>query len=438
MWRTPLNNNKKQPLLTLSLMTLLGPPLAFAGQADSNGFLEDSHLDFLARNLYWNQNATHGVQDKREWGQGLRLEYSSGYTQGTVGFGLDLHAYSVFKLDGGRGYAGRANVLVPDTEGARDEAGSIGGAVKLRVGETELRYGQLRPYNPVFAPADARLMPATATGFWLTSAQVPKMNLEAGHFTAGKDFNSTDSQGDFYAAYAGVSSSTVDFVGGSYAVNDQLKLSLYGSEYKDIWRQYYSNVNYTFPFGPARSLNIDFNLYRSSDEGRALAGNIDVTAWSLAAAYTLGAHTFRLSHQRNEGDQPFDYLGLGPGTYHDSIYLAHSSQLADFNGPRERSWGGVYTLDMATYGVPGLSMSLRYIRGDHIQGDRVESGSRYDFYADSEHHWERDVDLKYVVQSGTAKNLALRLRYATHRISGASDTDADQLRLIAEYPYSFF
>ncbi|MCY1498490.1 Porin D [compost metagenome] len=431
-------HNNKLPLLALSLTALTGSPLALAAQADSQGFVADSHLDFLARNLYWNHNATGGKPDNREWGQGLRLEYRSGYTQGTVGFGVDLHGYAALKLDGGRGHAGRAGVLVPDDEGARDEATSAGGAVKLRVSNTELKYGQLRPYNPVFAPADVRLLPSTATGFWLTSSELEGLDAEAGHFTAAKDFNSTDSKDDFFAAYAGVATDTVDFLGGSYRVDERLSLSLYASEYRDIWRQSYANANYTWPLDDTQSLNLDFNLYRADDEGRALAGEIDVTAWSLAAAYRVGAHTFKLSHQRIDGDQPFDYLGMGPGTFHDSIYLANSSQLADFNGPREKSWGAFYSLDLAGYGVPGLSFHARYIRGDDVDGSHMDPSSPYAYYADDEKHWERDVDIKYVVQGGPAQHLSLRLRHATHRISGTSDSDADQLRLIVEYPHSFF
>jgi imipenem/basic amino acid-specific outer membrane pore len=389
--------------------------------------------------MYWHHDGHGGGADKREWGQGFRLDYNSGYTQGLVGFGIDLSAYAAIKLDGGRGHSGTAGVLVPEGDGTRDEASSAGAAVKMRLSNTELKYGNnLRPYNPVFAPADARLLPSTATGLWLTSSELEGLDLEAGHFTAAKDFNSTNSNDDFFAAYAGVSTDTVNFAGGNYAVNDRLSVSLYGSEYKDIWRQHYLNTNYTYPLSDSQSLNVDFNIYRSDDEGRSLAGEIDVTAWSLAAAYSIGAHTFKLSHQQIDGDQPFDYLGMGPGTFHDSIYLANSSQLVDFNGPNEKSWGVFYDLDMASYGVPGLSFHARYIRGTDVDGSKMDPSSPYAYYADSEEHWERDLAVAYVVQAGPAKDLSLRLRQATHRISGTSDVSSDQVRLIIEYPYEIF
>lgn len=155
-----------------------------------------------------------------------------------------------------------------------------GGAVKVRVSNTELKYGSLTPYNPVFAPADSRLIPATVTGFQLTSNEFAPLAIEAGHFTAAKDMNRAHSDGDFYGAYTyGVAASdTVDYLDGTYTINDRLSVTLYGSEFKDIWRQYYGNANYTIPFSDTQKLNIDFNAYRTDDEGQARAGKIDVTA----------------------------------------------------------------------------------------------------------------------------------------------------------------
>ncbi|MNT93888.1 Porin-like protein NicP precursor [compost metagenome] len=45
--------------------------------------------------------------------------------------------------------------------------------------------------------------------------------------------------------------------------------------------------------------------------------------------------------------------------------------------------------------------------------------------------WERDLELKYVVQSGPAKNLYVRLRNASFRSDFARD--ADENRVIVGY-----
>lgn len=429
-------------ILANATIAMAGSVGATAGQSESQGFLEDGHLNLLARNMYWNHDGHAGSADKREWGQGFQLSYTSGYTEGLLGLGVDLSAYQATKLDGTKKYSGRAGVLVPDGEGTADEASSAGAAVKLRVSETELRYGNnLRPYNPVFAPSDGRLMPSTATGFWLTSSEWDGLMIEAGHMTAAKDFNSTNSSDDFFAAYAGKGTSTVDFFGGTYALTDAMNIGLYGADYKDIWKQYYTNLNLTHALSDTQSINFDFNLYKTNETGAALAGDIDTIAYSLAAAYSISGHTFKLTYQKVDGDTPFDYLGMGPGTYHDSIYLANSSMLADFNGPNEHSWGAFYTLDMAPYGVPGLSFSARYIKGSGVDASHMSIDSPYAFYGDksSEEHWERDLEAKYVVQSGNLKGLSVRLRQATHRIgNNASDYSSDQFRVIVQYPFNIF
>lgn len=410
---------------------------AHAGQADSKGFVEDSTLTLLSRNLYYNMDRhAVGKGDNKEWGQGFQLDYVSGFTQGTVGFGVDMSAYAGIKLDSGRGRSG-TQMLPVDSDGrAEDDFSSLGGAVKLQLSNTVLKYGDLRPYNPVIAMADARLVPATATGFQLDSAEIEGLKIDAGHFTSAKDNNMSGSHGGFYAGYAGVEGGDVDYAGAAYTISDNFSVTGYASRYEDLWKQYYGNANYVLALDEEQSLSFDFNIYRTLDEGKSLAGTIDTTAWSFATGYTFGAHTVTLAFQKNHGDQPFDYLVLGGGVFQDSIYLANSMQLVDFNGPREESWRLGYNLNMASYGVPGLTFYAGYTRGDNVDGSHMDADSPYNYYENNEKHWERDISVKYVVQDGPAKDLSFRVRQATHRISGSSDVDSDQVRLIIEYPLS--
>lgn len=408
-----------------------------AGQADSKGFVEDSTLNLISRNLYWNMDRHDtGTVDNREWGQGFQLDYVSGFTQGTVGFGVDMSAYAGIKLDSGSGRAGSKMLPSNSSGDSEDDFSSLGGAVKMQLSNTVLKYGDLRPYNPVIAVADARLVPATATGFQLDSAEIKGLKIDAGHFTSSKDNNQSGSHDGFYAGYAGKEGGDVDYVGAAYSITDSLSVTAYASRYEDLWKQYYGNGNYVLTLNDEQSLSFDFNIYRTLDEGKSLAGDINTTAWSFATGYTFGAHTLTLAYQKIHGDTPFDYLVLGGGVFQDSIYLANSMQLVDFNGPEERSWRLGYNLNMATYGVPGLTFYAGYTKGDNVEGDRIEAGSPYAYYADNEKHWERDISVKYVVQSGPAKDLSFRVRQATHRISGTSDANSDQVRFIVEYPLS--
>ena len=97
-------------------------------------------------------------------------------------------------------------------------------------------------------------------------------------------------------------------------------------------------------------------------------------------------------------------------------------QINDFANADERSWQARYDFDFAGLGVPGLSFMTRYIKGDNSQVSGSDEEGR---------EWERNIEFKYVVQSGPLKDLYVRLRNASFRSSFARD--ADENRLIVGY-----
>ena len=412
--------------------------MAFASeQAEAKGFIEDSSLSLMNRNFAFYRdyrNQSHPQNYRNEWAHGIIATYESGFTQGTVGFGVDAHGMLGLKLNSGGGTSGTALLPIDSDGKAEDDYSEAGGAIKMRVSSTTLKYGNLMPTAPVFATGTARLLPGTAEGFQLLSNEIDGLSLDLGHFTSTNDVRSSNHGGDIRTAYSSATADSVDYVGGTYAISDNATMSLYGSEFEDVWRQYYANLNYAMPLSDDQALSFDFNIYRTSDEGQARAGDISNTTWSLATAYTVGAHKFTLAHQRVNGDEPFDYLALDDGMFGDSIYLANSVQYSDFNAPNEKSWQVRYDLNMAGYGVPGLSFMARYITGDDIDGTKADPNGAYaGFYDDDQKHWERNLEAKYVIQEGAAKDLSFRVRHATHRAT-AFDADLDEVRLITEYP----
>ncbi|WP_152221551.1 OprD family porin [Pseudomonas sp. SCB32] len=413
-------------------------------QADAKGFVEDSSLNFLVRNYYFNRNNVNGAHDSKDWTQGFWANYNSGFTQGTVGFGVDAFGYLGLKLDGGKGTSGTGNLPVgSDGEPAKDY-GKAGAAVKVRVSKTELKAGDMQPQNPVFAVGGTRLIPQTASGLNLMSSEIDGLDVEAGHFYSSTNQVTTNRDGELFSQYGGETTKTADFVGGKYAFNKELSASVYGSKLEDLWNQYYLNLNYTLPIADNQSLGLDFNYYNTKDEGTAKLGEINNNTFSLAAAYTLSAHTFTVAFQKVNGNTPFDYLGVGgePGERNsnkgaDSIFLANSVQYSDFNGPGEQSWQARYDLNMKEYGVPGLTFMTRYVHGDHIDGSKAEGTAYAGLWGDDDRHHETNVEAKYVIQEGPAKDLSFRVRQAWHRANSTQiDGNADEFRLIVDYPLS--
>ena len=425
---------KLRSLFGVVVFSVSGSYLKVQAEESSGGFVEDSTAKIIARNMYFNRNSLSHYPDARGWGQGFQMDYQSGFTQGQVGFGIDASAYTAYKLDGGRGTVG-TGMFPADGDGERTESSTLNASVKMKVSNTVLKYGDLRPYNPVFATPDLRLMPMTTRGIQLLSDDIDKVNIDIGHFYSTRGYTSTNHDGGFMAGYAAVEAGDVDYAGLTYTPVEEGSVGFYASRAQDLWRQYYVNGNYNLALDAEQSLSFDFNLYRSLDEGQARAGDINVTAWSLASAYANGPHTFTLSYQKIHGSQPFDYLMASDGTYMDSIYLANSSQYGDFNGPGEQSVGLAYEYDFGSTGVLHTTLSFKYIYGFDIDNEKVDPDGLYAYFAHSDKQIERDVDLKTVVESGPLKDLSVRVRYAEHAFAGDS---VKQLRIITQYPFDLF
>ena len=397
-----------------------------SSQDESKGFIEDSKLNVKTRMLYFSRdfrNNEGGQSRREETGLGFLGTFESGFTQGTVGVGVDAIGMLGLKLDSGKGRAGTGLFPTGSDGRSQDDYSKAGGAVKFRISDTVLKVGDQFTALPVFATDDSRLLPEIAQGTLITSNEIEGLTLHAGHFTSltAQEQTNRDSFGLKEA----------NVVGGTYAFTDNLSTSLYYSKVEDYWRKYYANVNWAVPISDKQGLVFDFNIYDTKSEGsaeyRAFDGDkLDNRAFSLSGAYNIGAHTFTLAYQKVTGDGDYGYGIDGGGT----IFLANSVARSDFNSEDEKSWQARYDLNFAEYGIPGLTFMTRYVRGTDAN---VSSG-------DNGKEWERDVDIKYVLQEGPAKDLSFRIRQATYRSSDAvyldSSPSIDELRLIVEYPLS--
>ncbi|OUM31005.1 OprD family porin [Pseudomonas putida] len=402
-----------------------------SAQDESKGFIEDSKLNVKTRMLYFSRdfrNVPNGAQSRvEETGLGFLGTFESGFTQGTVGFGVDAIGMLGLKLDSGKGRAGTG--LFPEGSDGRsqDDYSEGGGAVKMRISNTVLKFGDQFTALPVLATDDSRLLPEVAEGGLITSNEIDGLTLHAGHFTA------LNAQAQTYHDSLNLTEANV--FGGTYAINDNLSTSVYYSHIEDHFRKWYGNINWALPISDKQGLVFDFNIYDTKSIGNNLTGafvskadgsnELDNIAASLSAAYNIGAHTFTLAYQKVSGDGDYAYGVDGGGT----IFLANSVARSDFNAEDEKSWQARYDLNFAEYGVPGLTFMTRYVRGTGATTRTTDDGKE----------WERDIDVKYVLQSGPAKDLSLRVRQATYRSGDGvyyGSPSIDELRLIVEYPLS--
>ncbi|WP_432755035.1 OprD family porin [Pseudomonas sp. WMBT8] len=432
--------------LSLSIIAALASATPLAGMAAEDkpeGFIEGSTLNVLARNFYFNRDDRKGQSSptgngySEAWAQGLIGKFESGFTQGTVGFGLDAFAMYGLKLDSGTGRSGGKGSfgMLPVDSGNRpeDDYSKLGGAVKMRLLDTVVKVGDVFPQTPVVHYGDSRLLPESFRGVTLENTSLEGLTLQGGRLHAMSQPTQSGMREGFATFYAGnVNAPWVGYFGGDYQATEHWSLSLYSSRLKDAWDQYYFGTAVNFPLTEEVAMFAGFNYYNAQDEGKRLLGELNNNIWSAKLGVKVGAHRLALSHQRNNGNNDFDYLRQS-----DSIFLDNSIQYSDFNSPKERSWALRYDLDMQTLGIPGLSFMTRYGKGTGADYSNANSVyMRRDALGDpltDQRRWERDIEAKYVFQGGSLKDLSVRIRQATVR-SSAFESDLEEFRLIMEYP----
>lgn len=412
----------KYKLSAIALALMTSVPALAASQAESNGFVEDSSLDLFLRNAYMNRDYRDGGQDKAEWGQGAVLTYSSGFTKGLVGFGVDAFGMYGYRLDSGRGRAGAGGIdfFMIDNEGdvERDMV-HAGAAVKARFSKTVLAYGDQRPSLPVLSHDDSRLLPEAYTGTMITSNEIDGLTVHAGRFHAQhrKSDEGRDSGG----------LRQIEVLGGSYQFNDNFRTALYASDVEDVLKRQYVNLNYVLPMDQNDTLTLDFSGYRTKQDKKWDGEGARNNLWSVSANYAWDAHNVTLAYQRSSGDTGYNYgfyqnqgaVGDGGTT----IWVANS-YWSDFNAEDERSWQLGYGYDFTQNGIPGLSYNFAYVYGTDINVGTAESAG------------EREIfnQLKYVVQSGVAKDLSVRLRSSIYRASNSYSQDGNEVRIFIDFP----
>lgn len=420
---------KYSPLArSISLGTLaVALSLPIAAQA---AFIEDSTASLELRNFYMNRDfrdvPSTSNSKAEEWAQGFLLKYESGFTEGTVGVGLDAYGFTGFKLDSGGGTSGTGLLLPKDNKGdVPSSYGELGAAAKFRISETTLRAGTLMPKLPVVSAGDLRLLPQTFQGVQLTSLDISNLTLNAGQLERDNQRDSTNNEvmaisldngkrdASKYTKTNKNVSNKFDFFSGSYKWNDQLTTGYHFGQLDGVYKQHILNGVFTLPIAEGQSLKADLRYAKTSEDDRS---GIDNKAISGMLTYQLGYNSFGLGYQKMSGDTGYAYLKLT------DPHLVNYVQVRDFAATDEKSWQARYDYNFAGMGIPGLNLMTRYVKGSNIYRAGLSRGSE----------WERDTDIGYVFQEGPLKNLGVKWRNSTVR-SDISVGKVDENRLIVSY-----
>ncbi|MDQ0125951.1 hypothetical protein J2W17_004925 [Pseudomonas lini] len=404
-----------------SLIAIALTGAALPAVAEESGFVEGAKINLNLRNFYINRNFTNPTRAQgkaEEWTQSFILDARSGFTQGTVGFGMDvLGLYSV-KLDGGRGTGG-TQLLPLDSDGRpAHNFGRTNVAFKAKLSQTEVKVGEWMPVLPILRSDDGRSLPQTFRGGQITSKEISGLTLYGGQFRANSPRDDS-SMGDMsMTGQAAFTSDRFNFQGGEYLFNEKrTQVGLWNAELKDIYSQQYLNVTHSQPIGDW-TLGANLGFFYGKDDGSARAGELDNKTWSGLFSAKYGGHTFYVGLQKLTGDNAWMRVnGTSGGT------LANDSYNASYDNAKEKSWQVRHDYNFVAVGIPGLTLMNRYISGDNVHTGTVTDGKE----------WGRESELAYTLQSGTFKDLSVKWRNSTIR-RDFSNNEFDENRLIVSYP----
>ncbi|MFC3939577.1 outer membrane porin, OprD family [Pseudomonas gingeri NCPPB 3146 = LMG 5327] len=416
----PLNTSK---LPSPALLALVMAGATLPAMAEEHGFVEDAQANLNLRNFYINRNFTNPAYPQgkaEEWTQNFILDAKSGFTQGTVGFGLDVLGSFSQKLDGGKGTGG-TQLLPLDRDGRpADNFGRLDVAFKARISRTELKVGEWMPVLPILRSDDGRSLPQTFRGGQLTSKEIDGLTLYGGQFQKNSPRNDSSMTDMYMQGKTAFTSDRFNFAGGEYSFNDKRTMvGLWNAQLKDIYRQQYVNLVHSQPLGDW-TLGANLGFFYGKEDGSALAGDLENKTWSGMFSARHGGNTFYVGLQKLTGDSAWMRVnGTSGGT------LANDSYNNSYDNAREKSWQLRHDYNFAALGIPGLTLMNRYISGDNVHIGTVTDGKE----------WGRESELAYTVQSGALRDLSVRWRNSSLRKSFSSN-EFDENRLIVSYPIS--
>jgi len=401
--------------LTCAIAMVAGTP---AG-SHAAGFVEDAKVTLGLRNYYFNRNFlnhTQGNQSKAAaWTQSFILDARSGFTEGTVGFGLDVLGLYSIKLDGDRDAANSQMLPIHDDGRPADDFGRAAVAAKAKISKTELKVGEWFAVLPILRADDGRSLPQTFQGAQITSNEFDGLNLYGGQFWKNSQRHDASRED---MSFNGVTGDDFNFAGGEYRFNgNNTMVGIWHARLEDVYQQSFVQLTHSQPVGDW-VLGANLGYFNGKEEGAAKAGELDNKVYQGALTAKTGNNSFMLAYQRLSGDSKFLRIdGASGGT------LVNDAFLGSFDNAQERSWQLRHDYNFAGLGIPGLTLMNRYISGSNIGGDS------------SVEEWARESELAYTFQEGSLKNLSVRWRNSDIRRDG-NGPDSHENRLIFNYPLS--
>jgi len=221
--------------------------LALASPAAQAGFADDASTTITLRNFYFYRNYLNPgapLNEAESWSQAGFFHFRSGYTEGSLGLGLDITGFGAARLMGNFDNSGN---LPPSstTEKLVDGYGRAGATLKLRVSNSELKVGLLEPQFPVVFRDNTRVLPQTFQGALLTIGEFDKVKLTAGQLWETSVRASSNGEKIYLNGRSPTQrSDNLSFVGADAKWTDDWSSSYWFARLDDIYDQFSRNTSF--------------------------------------------------------------------------------------------------------------------------------------------------------------------------------------------------
>jgi porin-like protein GalP len=189
---------------------------------------------------------------------------------------------------------------------------------------------------------------------------------------------------------------------------------------EDIYQQRYLRMEHQWVVNADTSVGAKVGYFHYDEDGKALAGPVDNRTVTGMFSLKTGPHSFYLGVQNMYGDS--GWLRVAGST---AIDLPNDTFASSYDGAQERSWQVRYDFSFLALGIPGLTMMNRFVEGHNVHTTATSDGKERG----------RETEVTYVVQSGSLKNLSIRVRNFSLRQNYGTNSSFDENRVIIQYPF---
>ncbi|MEH6628460.1 MAG: OprD family outer membrane porin [Motiliproteus sp.] len=368
-------------------------------------------VDLGLRTFYMNRDFGQGLNDTHAAGQAFKLNISSPYYGGVVGF--DVSVTQVVELLDDKTIRS-SDVLNEEGDGYTAVENLY---VKFKpLDNVKIRAGRMVITTPLLNDLQSRL---SAPSTQAITGEVTLDNL--GVYAFYSDEASRNNSQGFSEYKANGEDYSIVSVGASYKTAKGLKAQVQYAVADDYLKQSFFNLTYRTKLADY-DVTLDVIHMRGEDDGALYGSDYDSSLTSLTARLARGQWAYTANYQTIGGD---DGYALKWGGQDDTQYFTYSAiQLLDFNADDEQSLQ--LRVDYDVTSILGLHLMARHTEAWDIDSGSITDGQRR----------ETNFDARYKVQSGKAKDLSLHLRVAHVNGDAAIIPRINDIRLILDYPLS--